>query len=320
MIVVYPMLVSSNVQANVLPGISKVIEKFVLIYKMDEIIKEANRLAKGKRILITGTKLKLSEGEEIDAESTINEAKGSSAIPIQVVGGGGGGGGKSEKPKDVGTVKIDTPNFGAISLEPTWIKIDTAKGTRLVGVKVIPFPVQSDAQLIDSILSDKGKGRINSLLSTIGRKVTRTMWAAARTAHIPFLPVTISGDPRKDIIWARTTHKGNIFLVMNLLDLGTEFFEKTDRIKWLYRLGWSSFAVTDDINKRVYFCMKEFNGLCSTVQYNFMYTSIGSEHGRVFNDLEDVKKSSSPFFKLTTKSSAIVGDRMAVNKKEKYGK
>jgi len=286
------MLVSNNVQSNILPGISKVLEKFVLIYKMDEIIKEANKIAKGKRILRAGNKLKLKEDENIESDSIISEqGKKGAAIPIQVVGGAPAG--KPEK-RDVGTVKIDTPNFGAISLEPTWVKIDTLGGTRLVGVKVIPFPVQSDAN--------------------------RGIWAAIRTAHIPFMPVTISGDPRKDIIWARTVHKTNIFLVMNLLDLGTEFFEKTDRIKWLYRLGWSSFAVTDDINKRVYFCMKEFNGLCSAVQYNFMYTSIGSEHGRVFNDLEDIKKSASPFFKLKTKATSLVGSQMALGKKTRYGK
>jgi len=318
MIVVYPMLVSNNVQSNVLPGISKVLEKFVLIYKMDEIIKEANKLARGKKILRTGNKLKLKEDESIDSDVVISEAKGGAAIPIQVVGGVPAG--KPEKPSGGGAIKIDTPNFGAISLEPTWVKIDTLQGTRLVGVKVIPFPVQSDAKLIDAILSDRGKGRIPSIISAIGRKITRGIWAAIRTAHIPFMPVTISGDPRKDIIWARTTHKNNIFLVMNLLDLGTEFFERTDKIKWLYHLGWSSFAVTDDINKRAYFCMKEFSGLCSTVQYNFMYTSIGKEHGKVYDDLEDIKKSSSPFFKLSTKATSLIGGQMAAGKKSKYGK
>ncbi|HUS51578.1 MAG TPA: hypothetical protein VMZ91_15535, partial [Candidatus Paceibacterota bacterium] len=105
MIVVYPMLVSNNVQSNVLPGISKVLEKFVLIYKMDEIIKEANKLARGKKILRTGNKLKLKEDESIDSDVVISEAKGGAAIPIQVVGGVPAG--KPEKPSGGGAIKID---------------------------------------------------------------------------------------------------------------------------------------------------------------------------------------------------------------------
>ena len=82
---------------------------------------------------------------------------------------------------------------------------------------------------------------------------------------------------------------------MNSMDIGADFFERTNKINQLYKMGWQSFVVTDDVNKRAFFCMKEFNGMCSAVQYNFMYNALGSEYGKVFDDLEDVKKSSSPF-------------------------
>ena len=216
MIVVYPALVSNNVQSNVLPGITKVLEKFVLIYKMDDIIKNANKIAKGKKLLKIGKKLKLKEYEIVGDDSVVSEAKDGAAIPIQVVGAPPTG--RADKSGGAGgSIKIDTPNFNAISLEPTWIKIDTAQGTRLIGIKVIPFPVQSDGTLVDSILGDRKRGRINSLMSTIGRKVIRGVWAALRTARVPFIRWTVTGDPRKDIIWTKTSHKDNIFLIMNLL-------------------------------------------------------------------------------------------------------
>ena len=101
---------------------------------------------------------------------------------------------------------------------------------------------------------------------------------------------------------------------MNSMDIGSDFFERTNKIKQLYKLGWTSFVITDDVNKRAFFCMKEFNGMCSSVQYNFMYTTIGKEHGKVFDDLEDVKKSSSPFFKLSTKASQVVAEQYVVDK------
>lgn len=325
MIVVYPMLVSSNISANVLPGISKVIEKFVLIYKMDDIVKAANNFARGKRSLFFQKgMLKLHEAETNDHKSDDGVILEQGKKPPSVVINMPPAPEKDKKASqgEKATVKVDVkvepPSFSAVSLEPTWIKVDTFAGTRIAGIKTIPFPVQSDAALIDLIMSDQSMNFLQSRLSILGRKFLRTMWAVVRWTHLPFTQLTISGDPKKDVIMARTVHKDNIFTVLNMMDLGYSFLERTANIRRLYNLGWSSFVICDDVNKRAYFCMKEFQGLCSTVQYNFMYSALGSEYGKVFDDLEDVKKSSSPFFKLMKKPGKIVTETTTLEKLDKY--
>ncbi len=325
MIVVYPMLVSSNVSANVLPGISKVIEKFILIYKMDDIVKSANDYARGKRSLFFKKgMLKLSEDyknnhgsfkDEIILEQGIKPPSVAVTMPTQ------------EKDKKISQgekatvkidVKVDPPNFKSVSLEPTWIKVDTFAGTRIAGIKTIPFPVKSDAALIDLILSDQSMNFLESRLSIIERKILRMIWAVVRWTHLPFTQLTISGDPKKDVIMARTVHKNNIFTVFNMMDLGYNFLERTNNIRRLYSLGWNSFVICDDVNKRAFFCMKEFSGLCSSIQYSFIYAALGSEYGKVFDDLEDIKKSSSPFFKLMKKPGKIISESTTLEKLDKY--
>jgi hypothetical protein len=309
MIVVYPMLISKNVPSNVLPGISKVLEKYTLTYQLDDIIRNAGRLSRGQLLVRTGGQLKLSENKAV-----LEQGKGGLDImydPTPV---------KSQSPEKA-TVKVDMPSFNALSLEPTWIKIDTQIGTSMIGIKVVPFPIVSDENLINLITSDFYKDWFPAKLSSLGRGVVRLTWATLR--KIPFLKKlapSVSGDPLQDIVFAKTTHADHVFLILNSMDIGSDFFERTSRIKQLYSLGWSSFVVTDNVNKRAFFCMKEFHGMCSSVQYNFMYNTIGREHGKVFEDLEDVKKSSSPFFKLTTKSSKVMAEQYVVNKINKFYK
>jgi len=322
MIIVYPMLISNNIQSNVLPGIAKTLEKYTLTYKMDDIVNQINLYSKkGKRVSRRSSMLKLSEN--IENNNSIYEGTEdylleqgtkhpSGAIPVTVTTGGSG------SKSDVGSVKIDTPNLTALSLEPTWIKIDTPIGTRIIGIKVVPFPVKSDEKLINLVTHDRYMKILPAMLTTVGRKILKYIWATIRWSRLPFTQLSISGDPKKDIIFARTVHRDDIFLAMNLIDVRSEFFEKTRNIKWMHKLGWSSFVITDDINKFAYFCMKEFHGMCSLVQYNWMYTTISKEHGRVFEDMEDVKKSSSPFFKLSKRSTEIVGEKCASHNLSKF--
>lgn len=303
MIIVYPMLVSSNVQSHILPGIAKVLEKYTLTYQLDDIIQNSERLIKGKKLKRTGAMLKLSEN------NNLIEAKGDdnyNRLP-------------PEKPGEKATVKIDMPTFNTLSLEPTWIKIDTNIGTSMIGIKIVPFPVQSDTNLINLITDDFYTNWIKSKIKGLGRSIIRTLYTVLhKTPLLRRLTPTITGDPKKDIIFARTFHNHNLFLVLNSMDVGQDFLERTNKIKQLYKLGWSSFVITDDINRRCFFCMREFHGMCSSVQYNFMYATIGKEHGKVFDDLEDVKKSSSPFFKLSTKASKIVAEQYVIDKINRF--
>ena len=88
-------------------------------------------------------------------------------------------------------------------------------------------------------------------------------------------------------------------------------------MKKLQSLGWGSIIVLDDVNKRATFCMKEFNGLCSTLQYSFIYTALGKDYTKVYDDLEDVRRASSPFFKMNSRATNLYAECLCIAKKMK---
>ena len=56
MIVIYPMLTSGSVSPNVLPGIVKAVEKYILLYNTDQVLRDAGGSKAGK-IISTGAKI-----------------------------------------------------------------------------------------------------------------------------------------------------------------------------------------------------------------------------------------------------------------------
>ena len=57
MIVIYPLLLSDTVSKNIVPGLAKVIERYLLIYKMDEILQSAKSGGYRKRLKVQGGKI-----------------------------------------------------------------------------------------------------------------------------------------------------------------------------------------------------------------------------------------------------------------------
>ncbi len=214
----------------------------------------------------------------------------------------GPGSGGNKKP---GKTSIDMPNFTSLSVEPTWVKIDRAGGvTESVGVKVVPFTVKSDEQLIDLLTKDINIDTINYLIERMQRAVVRKFFYIHR--KFPFTKKGILGDPLRDVIWQKSEKRGKLFVACDIMDLQSDdFLSKTDKIRRLNSLGWNRFIVTDNVPKRAFFCMKEFGGVCSIVQYSFMYATLGQ--AQVFSGLDDARKSSSPFFsKLSGKLEDLV--------------
>ena len=74
-------------------------------------------------------------------------------------------------------------------------------------------------------------------------------------------------------------------------------FKNQGGIFKLHTLGWNSFIAADNVGKRALFCMKEFHGLCSSVPYSFIYSSLGKEHVKAYESEEEIQRSASPFFK-----------------------
>jgi len=303
MIIVFPMLTEPGISKNIIPAISKVLERFVIVYRMDEIFKMTSAMPSGsfKMGPVGGS---IGESQIAEAGPRSNPDKGSSDMK-----------GQSSKSPDIKVssggssktdAKIDRPNQSELMLEPTYITLTTKMGPRMVGVKVLPFPVKS-GNIIDLMRKD-----VNLTGTSLKmQKITRMLKRAFKFSRRP----TVSGDVFSDVVMANTKHKANTFLLINHAEMDTEFSYTAAQINKLHKLGWSSFAFADDVNKRAMFCMKEFSGLCSTIPYSFMLTSFSKDQNKAFDDLEDARRSSAPFFsRKNTKIAKIVGEKIAQSK------
>jgi len=235
---------------------------------------------------------------------------------------------KQERDLKSSSVSIrHTEFFGkSLTIEPTWIQVDIEKSgvktPSFIGVKVVPFPVKSDENLASLMLYDRQIGKIQTILIATGRKIIRKMWKNWYDikSRIPFVGKgerNVSGDPRKDIIMARTSIS-DTFVCINYLDLNDDFFRSAGGVRKLFKLGWNSFIITDDVNKRAIYCMKEFKGVCSVVPYSYIYSSLG--HAKAFESLEDVRKASSSIFSRRTNMSNMLSERLSKVLLDKFSK
>jgi hypothetical protein len=226
------------------------------------------------------------------------------------------------------TVTLGSFEMKAISLEPTWMKTDLITKTgerysRLIGVKAIPVVVKSDAQLHDIIMWDAQIGRLMTLILTIGRKwqgFLYRLWARTIGKIISTDYEAITGNPYRDIVLRKwiidAKYVNNVFFVLNRADLKADFFEKAKRVRKLMKLGWQSFVIADDVNRSVSFCMEDFRGMCSTLPYSMLYQSL--DQAKVFDDLEDVRRSSASLFRTRRPFSKIIGEGLAQQKLEEF--
>jgi hypothetical protein len=336
MIVVFPMLTSRSVSQNVIPGLCKALEKFSIVYGMDKILRYANSTvsqAVGGVITIgTGGILRIKEGDESIVEQGGKAGRGGQNQPTINITNVIEPPKEKEKEKDPRywpdkgvskgasqKVEIHNPSYEALSIEPTWIQIQTGKaGLKVLGVKVLPFFVDAPQGIISAMLKDSALSYNEYITQKYKRTAIRTLWRIARTFLIGGDRV-ITGDPTTDILWATTQYKHNIFTCFNQMELEAPgILESPAAVKKLFSLGWTSFIVADDVNRKATYCMEEFGGVCSTVPYNFLYSSLGSEHSKVFQSLEDVRKSAGPFFRMSTTKNKIFGECLAKNKETKY--
>jgi hypothetical protein len=327
MIIIYPMLVSENTNINTLPPICKILEKYILVYRMDDVMAYMRALSvpmsffKTKEGLIQ-TELQGPPDEESDPwyglkpESKQKELDdlekkqkklGADNMDDGTLGAGaraGTGGGKTDSSKsqkhEIGSVNIDTTKLERdITLEPTWVKMSHPKlGSIIVGVKVVPFKVSSEYNYINYLLNDVKSKTIQTMIETTKRKFIRIFWTFAR--KLPFMSKTLTGDPSKDVFFAETVHRHNVFCLFNYMDLAeTNLLSSTASVQKLFNLGWNSIVLADDVNKRVTFCMKEFHGLCSVMPFGYLSASFGRDYAKTFENMDDVRKSASPFFRFS---------------------
>lgn len=318
MIFIYPMLTSADVSSNVVPGIASILEKYLLIYEIDELLQDQKRQRGGRlsQVIRAGSRLTIREQKppqkpkltpEEEEELAYRKEKGKRRAA--------GAGEKTE-------VKVDFPKAQSLAVDPTYVKIETSEeGVQLLGVKVVAFPVRSNKPFAQILMDDRARTWFSPtyLTKRYSRAIIRFVYYGLRSLKIPFIrSKALTGDPKSDILWASTKYASRPFAVFNYADFSESFFDEPRAIRNLYKLGWSSFIAADDVNKRAIFCMKEFGGVCSTVMYNFMFSTLGTEHARVYNDLEEVKRSAGPFFRMKVNRRKLFGESIADSKLAEY--
>ena len=236
--------------------------------------------------------------------------------------------GKREASPGDASVSLGQFDMKSIQLEPSWMKADLVsksgvKYSTLIGVKAIPVAVKSDAKLHELIMWDAQIGRIMEHVIRLGRYFEGFLYRLwARTGGRIFNPdpEAISGNPYKDIVLKRsiisTRYVNNIYFVLNRADLKADFFEQAKRVRKLMRLGWQSFVIADDVNRSVSFCMIKFRGMCSTMPYSMLYQTL--DQAKVFDDLEDVRRSSASLFKTKIPFKKIIGESLAQDKLDEF--
>ena len=399
MIVIYPVVTSKTISTTVLPGICKALEKYILIYKLDDLLKNVNKeIAKNKKakkgwfgkakkagdygvdqiekigaglqlnsVMYTGEMLE--ELESLKEKDYIIEA-GKSGKPgkPKIIDPQQTGGlttntqtmvappvinvhdqsNKQQQGNQTVTQTVQPPEgkmetadvqFGinerSISVEPTYITVSLKnKGTMVLGIKVVPFIAQNERSLVKLMTSDRYRSKASVNIQWQTRRILRGMWKLANVVwkrtigKFEFTGLvsrelgggTLSGNHKADIILGRTSFKDELFILLNAQELKESFFQDPKGVTKLFKLKWPSFAVADDVNKSVSFCMNEFKGMCSLINYQFLFSSLSREVGEAFENLEDVKRSSGPLFRMRGRNLKMIKDSKALTKLNGYSK
>ncbi len=360
MILVYPMLVSRAVSENIVPGLAKTIEGYIIVNAKDSIITDVEvkkrynfKIKAGKMIakesvdLLEGSEedwggrtkdkakewksaeqLRDEKNEREEEALKLKKEKHRADMQDRIL--------KQQKDKEdkatekeiedakKASVSVKISDNKALSIEPSTIEIEVTdkygeKRIESFGVKVIPFRVKSDAKLSRLILHDIQMKSFNAAMVGFGRKITRIVWRFLDrwSGNLKLGGLTPSGDPRRDIIMARTGHGGEGFIVLSKTeDIDEIFLSNIKRINRLFKMGWGNIIITDDINRMAYFCMKKFRGVCTAISYSMIYANFGQL--QVYNDLEDAKRKTSSIFKIRKQFSKIVAEWLVDQKQSKY--
>jgi len=222
------------------------------------------------------------------------------------------------------TAKITSSDYKSITLEPSYITVETtlssgATRRELVGVKVIPYRVKSSVKLSRLILHDTQLGKLNAMMVGLGRKTTKWVWSLLDrwSGRLKIGGTTMTGDPRRDIIMARTGKEGLGIIVLDRNeDIDERFLNNMPKVNRLFKMGWGNIIVADDVTRNAYFCMRKFGGVCQAMNYAMMYQNLGQL--KVYESMEDAKRQNSSLFKVSTRASKVFSEWKIEDKLLKY--
>jgi hypothetical protein len=266
MLVVIPALTSQSIDKNILPGIAKALERYYLIWHLDEILPN----------LKPGTPT---------ITKTISQALQSHS-PIR------------EQHEKEGSFKLG--NFDTLGLEPTYITVKVDGNDEMIGAKVVFFPIKGEGSVLDALLKDLGEtNKFKIQLIRMSRALVRLF--SNVLSKIPIVKSffgkgALTGDVYKDVILEKSSFGGRVILCLNTSDIEESKIEESGAVpKRLFKLGWKSMVICNDIVQSASFCMEESKGVCYTVPYSILF-SVSKTGYQVYTDQSDLKKRSSPFF------------------------
>jgi hypothetical protein len=307
MLLVYPMLVSQSVSKNIVPGLCKVIERYLLI-----------RILQEHTLKLRSKTPHISVRESILIENSIDFEINKLLREFPEPGGTGNNEGEGErhtgvkkdkdkdKKEDKKDLRIDVEigndTFKTISLEPTYAQVSDIFGKVIYGVKVVAFPIklEKEEDAFRLFNNDFQRNILDSLIRKVGRVVIKLMYSLRnKFLRLLSLSPSISGDPLKDIVYGgNASISDSVFITLSTGDINQEILNDPHHIKKLLKLNWNSFVICDETKKQTNICMRSFNGLCSTIQYSMMISGINKDLGKVYDGLEQLQLESRPFFRL----------------------
>jgi len=218
------------------------------------------------------------------------------------------------------SVNIKMTDFKTINLEPTFVPIEKTDkfgnlSRSMIGVKVLPLRVKSEAKLSALLMNDVKLNFINGIVIKFGRKFLRFVYKYINKWISKLFGGTYSGDPRRDVLMGDQNGKG--FVVFSKTeDIDDLFLRNYSKINRLFKLGWGNIIIADEINRVAYFCMKDFKGVCNAISYAMMYQNLGQL--KAYETLEAAERQSSSIFKIQKNFSKIIGESIVEQKLIKY--
>lgn len=302
---VFPVLTTPNISKNILIAICRTLEHYLIVYHTDEILQTINQ-QEDNRISVHANRL-------ISSEQKVQHRDPNIVISIPEL----------KKKPEKKEVKIDLPQRDAMTLEPTYVTIDhPTLGKQMLAIKALPFKVKSPEMMLSLLSDDYSAYTAVRWLRIIDRTIIRFIWKFIR-AFLPFSAIrnrAVTGDIEKDVIYGFSKHSSrgkDVFVLFDRNELTKEISDDAPKVKKLFGMYWPSFVVVDDVEKTATYCMEGFNGLCSTIHYPFLLASIGSSQKQVYDDLEEVRKSASQFFRLTTNKNKVL-ECSCIGEKDKH--
>ena len=232
---------------------------------------------------------------------------------------------KAEEDARAGVSSIKVSDNKALSIEPTTVDVEYTdrNGNRkpfVIGVKVVPFRVKSEAKLSRLIMHDTNLKWFNATMVSWGRKITKKVWRFIDrwAGNLKLGGLIPSGDPRRDIVMSRTGYnaEGGYIVLSKSEDIDEAFLNNAKKINRLYKMGWGNIIIVDNVNRMAYFCLKQFRGVCTALSFSMIYHNFKAL--QVYDSLEDASRQTSSIFKIRKKFSSIIAESIVEYKLEKY--